>query len=238
MSTSAVTPAESAPAPAVEAVETPEVSVQERLDHATGPELDHWRKSGEIPAVKPPKPAESAAAKTSEAEPKLDASAASEKSGETAAASPAAPTQKKSESRSERRYREITKENQQLRERLEAIERRTAAPPATETRETPTSQPAEETKAETAAKPKPKIDDLDAAGKPKYTTIDQFIDARDEWTREQLLSEFEGRQSKAEQTRNQTEQERTLAEGLNRKFDAARKNHLILMRSSSRTKIC
>jgi len=104
MSTPAVTPAESAPAPEVQ-----EISVQDRLDHATAKELATWRQTGDIPAIKvkepEPKSAESAPAKEIEAKPAVPPPAKSE----TAAAPPAAPPQKP-ESRSERRFREITRE--------------------------------------------------------------------------------------------------------------------------------
>jgi hypothetical protein len=157
-------PAESAPAPEVE---VQEISVQDRLDHATQKELDHWRSTGEIPAVKvkaeePPKPAESAPAKEEvQAKPAATPPAKSE----TAAASPAAKPAEAKETRSERRYREITRENRELRERLEALERKSSQP-AAEAREKPESQPA--AAAEPSKLPaKPKLTDNDPkTGKP------------------------------------------------------------------------
>lgn len=206
MSTAAVTPAESAPA-----VETPEVSVQERLDRATAPELDTWKRTGEIPAVKvkqeeAPKPAESAPAKTSE-ETKPKAESAPAKS-ETAAASPAAQPQKK---RAENRFHEITLENRELRERLDALERKTSQPSAESKSETAASQPAADKKT-TEKRVMPKIADLNKDGKPKYTTIEEFTTDLLAWQKEDLLSEVDGRMSKRDQERTMTEQQRAVQE--------------------------
>ena len=192
MSTPAVTPAESAPAPEVQ-----EISVQDRLDHATAKELATWRQTGDIPAIKvkepEPKPAESAPAKEIEAKPAVPPPAKSE----TAAAPPAAPPQKP-ESRSERRFREITRENRDLRERLEAIERKTSQPAEVKTE--PIKAEPEKLSA------RPKITDNDPkTGKP-FETMAAFMDAVDDWKEKQFEAKIEERLSKAEQARRATEE--------------------------------
>ena len=207
------------------------------------PTDNHYRLTGELPT-----PTEESAASDQELEkqeqeiardheamlrgeetPELEESATSPR--DTAAEPRTAPTQKKTESRSERRFREITRENRDLRERLDAIERRSAIPTA-ETRETPTSQPAA-AKAETATRQKPKIDDIDpATNRQKFTTLEQFQDARDEWNRAETLAEIETRNRKAndertqsDQQRQQAEAERVIGEELGRKFQEARKKY-------------
>jgi hypothetical protein len=219
MSTSAVIPsAESAP---VTEVEVQEVTVQDRLDHATGKELDHWRATGEIPAVKikepEPKPAESAPAteapKKSEAKP-ADAPPAK---SETAAAPPAAPPQKP-ETRSERRFREITRENRELRERLEAVERRTTSQPAAEPAKAE-SQPAKAEPAKLAAKPK-LTDNDPKTGKP-FASLEAWSDAVDEWNEKRLEAKLEERLGKAEQARTMSEELRQKGEQLLAKSKSA-----------------
>jgi hypothetical protein len=192
MSTPAVTlPAESAPAS-----ETPEVSVQERLDHATSGELDTWRKTGDIPAVK---------IKTPEAELKIEAKpdVPPPSKSEPAAASPAAPPQKP-ESRSDRRYREITQENRDLRERLDAIERKTSQPAEEKRGTKPESQTAAEVKTSATDK-EPELGDVNPkTGKP-FATIAEWQKEHTAWLRAQILGEVKGEFTKANQ---QSQQER------------------------------
>lgn len=228
MSTPAVTEPVSAP---VEQ-ETPEVSIQERLDHATAPELKTWREKGDIPPVRPAKEAAPAAAvaepkpevpEVTEVKPAPDASAPSTPAD--AAAPPAVPQKKhrdKTKEDTARRFDEILSEVKALRQEKEEWQRRSAP------RETPAPQP----EAKPSARPEPKIDDLDANGKPKYTDYAQYLADVRKFDREQYLAEVDERLQKADQTRQQTEQQRReaeqqriLGEGLNRKFETARKKH-------------
>jgi len=206
--TPAEIPAESAPA-----IETPEVSVQERLDGATANELKTWREKGDIPAIKiktseaPPKPAESAPA----SEPaKSDATPAPK--SETAAASPAAKPQER-ETRSEKRWRELSEKFGNLQREHEELKRKTSQPVAASDK--PDSQP-ETGKTQPVKQAKPKLSDNDPkTGKP-FATLEAWSDAVDDWhdqrSEERLKSALDERLTKAEQARTQTEEQRRVAD--------------------------
>lgn len=199
MSTPAVTQPDPAPATS-------------ELDIPSGAAYDQWRLKGTLPSEADPAPA--VEPETEVVAPQTDDSAPS--LGDTAAAPPAAPPQKKRDQKTredtERRFNEILSENRSLRQKIEEAEqRRTAAPSAP-----PASQPA-------AAKAEPKLEDVDPqTGRPKYTTLQDFIVARETWLKENLLSEFETRSAKTQAERAQQEQARVLNEGLNAKYEVAR----------------
>ncbi len=228
MSTTAVNPTESAPV--TEVVETQEVSLQQRLNEATPEEYSHWEKTGDIPAIKPPKevaapePAKKET-KSEISEPKTEISAPSTKADSASPATAQKPHRGKTKEDTARRFQELLEDNKGLKHRLEEIERKSA--PAVS--ETPASQP--EKKAEGRAEPK--LDDKDAAtGKPKYDSLEAYLADVRKWDREQILAEVDGRTSKAEQIRAQAEhgraiaeQQKILGEGLNAKFNKTREKY-------------
>jgi DNA-binding transcriptional regulator YdaS (Cro superfamily) len=225
MSTQVEIPAGSAPA--IESVETPEVSVQERLDHATSAELDTWRKTGDIPAVKvkteaTPKPAESAPAeKKEEVKAKPDVTPAPK--SETAAASPAAPPQKQ-ESRSEKRWRELSEQFGDLKRKNEELERRLASQPAPEVKSEKVASPAatEAGKAtEVKTDAEPEIGGINPKTGKAFQTIAEWQKEHTEWLRKQILAEVDGRQTKAEQARTQSEEERKVSDEVFNKSKSA-----------------
>jgi hypothetical protein len=206
------------------------------------PTDDHYRLTGELATPAEESPTSDRELERQEQEiaeeyrhpPKPDESAPSkENERETAAESRPAPPQKKTESRSERRFREITLENRQLRERLDAIERRTSPQSAAETRERPDSQPAAAKTEAANTRPEPKIGDIDpSTQKPRYTTMEEYLADLRKWDREQWLAEVDSRLSKREQEKSQAaeqkaqqENERVLAEGMNKRFEATRKKY-------------
>ena len=206
MSTQVEIPAGSAPA-------TEEVSVQERLDHASSGELDNWRKTGEIPAVKvktevEPKPAEAAPAKEIEAKPGVTPASTSEKS----AVSPAAPAQKP-ETRSEKRWREMSEQFGDLKRKNEELERKLSSQSQPEVKSEKAASPAAtEEKKEPALRAKPKLTDNDPkTGKP-FATMQDWSDAVDTWNDERLEAKLAERDKGAEKARTQTEQERAVSD--------------------------
>lgn len=206
-----------APAAATAAVEQ-EVSLQERLNAATPEEYTTWERTGDIPPVKPktseapPKPAESAPAQSSEptkdTKAKPDASPAPK--GETAAASPAAIPQK-TETKSEKRWRELSEKFGNLQREHEELKRQSAKP-AAETSDKPASQPAAEVKTEKRAKPK-LTDNDPKTGKP-FASLDAWSDAVDEWHDERFKSTLDERLAAETQSRTQSEQQRVRNEAM------------------------
>ena len=217
MSTPAVTLTESAP---VATVETPEITPQDRLNHASSAEYATWRKTGDLPPVKPAKEAASAPAEkpSSEAQPEKDGSAPSPKAD--AAASPAEPqkeARRKTKEDTERRFQELLGELKELKEFRRQVEEERK--PKAEPSEKSASQPTAEKKARL------KMTDVNPATGKKFETIEEWQDAREEQIRQEILAEVDGKQSKTQQERQQQEQTKILNEGLNRKFDEARKAH-------------
>ena len=223
--TPVVTPAESAPA--IE--ESPvEVSVQERLDHATSKELDTWRKTGDIPAVKIKEPEpktetpapskESTAAKPGENEPPAKV--------ETAPASEPARTQRKKDAAA--RVQELLadrkrdrEEREELRRELDELKSKVSQP--VEKRETAASQPVNGKATE--GKAKPKLSDNDSkTGKP-FASLEAWSDAVDEWNDARVEEKLSARLSAAEQTRTQSEQAKAIQETVFNRSKPAMENH-------------
>lgn len=194
--TPAVIETESAP---VETVETPEVSLQERLNQATPEEYTNWERTGDIPPVKPKSTPPKEEAPAASKEP--SAVEAGEKkpptSTETAAATEAARPQKKRNG--DARILQLLEENKRDREasatRIAELEARLPkAEPDVKT--APSTVPSGD-------RPKPQASDIDpATGKPKYKTMEEVWDAREVWNEE--------RRTKADQERTRVEQERLL----------------------------
>lgn len=185
--------------------------------------------STEDSATSGKKPKETTATETStESAETEDGSAPST---ETAAASEAATTQGKPKTAqtSENRYAKLSRENRELREKLARAEGRQEERDGQRQAQTGTegdqhtAQP--DKKTATAAPPKPKFNDVDDKGAPKYKTFAEFEDARDNW-----LLEEGARRTQASQTQAQTEQQRKATEqAIDRDWRAkvgeARKKH-------------
>jgi len=236
MSTTAITPETSAPAAAPETVETPEVSVQERLDHASQAELDTWRRTGDIPAAKI---AEKAAEKKDDTGSDKQASArtaapatasqekdTSKKSAESGASpAPAADaaasqtaTQPQRRNKADARFEKLLDAWEKDREELNW---RRSQPSAT-TADKQESQPATETKtAPGALPPRPKLTDTDPkTGKP-FSTLDAWSDAVDEWNDKRLEAKLSERLGKVEQERKLSAEEQKVADSVQAKSKAA-----------------
>lgn len=208
--------------------------VSEDLESGFLPEDAEYRKTGKLPEKDDDKDGKSGAAETEGQKTEQEnadtqaASAAANKEDEkdenadTAAASAAASTQDKDKDkgdRSENRYRKLSKENRELREKLARLEGReegrSSTQPSRETRQE--SQPAtEESK-------RPQIDDVDPkTGKAKYATYAEYENARDEWNRKQTIREFQETSAKSQREREVQAAEAEIGKAMAKKFDVAR----------------
>ena len=211
-------------------LETPH-SMDEAMETGFLPDDEHYRLTGEF---KPEKTDASAAAtkKENESE-KADASAASgdEKdesenddasaaSSSKAAASETAQSQ--NQGRKENRWQKRERELRELKAENARLKSQSSQPqPRSETQQSSTTQTANETKTAKAA-PKPKIDDVDAAGKPKYKNFAEYEDAKDDWLRKETLREFSETQAKSQQLTEQQTREREIGQSLTKKFEPVR----------------
>lgn len=193
----------------------------------------NYRLTGELPAETEERSARSAEDEEQENEhhaPSNEEDPAPSNS-DTAAASEAAPEQQEKEAKkpktsatSESRWAKITRENRELRERLDRIEKGKEKEGVREDRQE--SHSAAENKTEAKANAKPKIDDVDPkTGKPKYASYADYEDARDEWNRKEAVREFEETSTKSEREKAQQAQQKEIAESLNKKFNASRAKH-------------
>lgn len=151
---------------------------------------------------------------------KEESSASSE--SESAAAPEAAPVEEKGPERtktaatSESRWAKLSRENRELREWKAQREREEAERTQPQREAKQVSQPA----AETADK-KPTLDDLDENGQPKFKTLAEFQDARDEW----LLKDFQRRQLQTERERQQQQAEQAIYKTVNERIATARQSY-------------
>jgi hypothetical protein len=135
---------------------------------------------------------------------------------DTAAASAAAPPQKKTAATSESRWQKITRENRELRDRLQKLE---TGQPQRETQQA--SQPVTETKPKVV--PKPKIDDLDPkTNQPKFKSYAEFEEAKDTWNRQEAIREFQETSAKTQREQQQTQAEQIIEKTVNERVTKAR----------------
>lgn len=233
MSTTAVTPA--APAAATEVTETPEVSLQERLNAATEEEYKTWERTGDIPPVKPksdttPPKTETSAASTEKAP---SAAAPGESTPpvatETAAAPETARPQKKrnADARIQQLLEERKEEREKWEARLKEIEGRIPKPAeASASTKTDSQSAAGDGKTEAkATAAEPELGGINPkTGKP-FQTIAEWQKEHTAWLREQMLSEVKGELTKTEQQRQHAENERKLNEELSIRLEPARKKY-------------
>jgi len=218
MATPTVTPA--APVAATES--TQEFSIQDSLNKATSAELEHWQKTGEIPGEKKTTPA-----------PEKDA----EGGDKTQAASSTAPTQEKTNQQrsprtSENRWQKLSRELRESRQEVERLKAAQAQPSTAKTetpRETPaetrSAQPQSEPKAAAAATPRPKLDDVDKDGKPKYKTYAEFEEAKDKWLQDEAVRKFREENSQTEQQKTQEAAKTRVQQEIEKRVEQARKDY-------------
>ena len=208
------------PAEDLETAATQRVDLEDHIPEGIREEREQERASGK----------KGASAATTEIEEQGDdadtgeASAASD--SETAAASEAARTQKgKTPATSESRWAKLSRENRELREknaRLEGEKQARGEGSSAATRDTTQgSQPAAAATTSTGT-PKPKIDDVDASGKPKYKSYAEYEDAKDQWLSDEAVRKFQEttqRSTREEQARNA---EAEIGKALVKKFEGPR----------------
>lgn len=209
MSTPAVTPSDSAltiePTPLGESER--EFAAYQREQNAK----ELARRKGEAPSSgtsAPPKQETPAAGETTqspEAEAvTVDDPASSE--SEIAAASETASTQEKpikEKPPGDNRWAKLSRENKDLRDRLERLEREKSQP--RDDKQTP--QPATQTPKVSA---KPKFEDVDDKGQPKFKTYAEYEDARDTWLREDVKREITEGQTKSQKEQEQKRVQETI----------------------------
>ena len=198
MSTQAVTP------------ETPAVST-DTPNSSFLPESKEYRRTGELPDE----------AVSQEREEKQESV---QEDSSTAAASEAAeqeqekgPERSKTAATSESRWAKLSRENRELRERLQRLE---AEPPRRrEVQQEP--PPAKDAKANA----EPQLEDVDENGKAKYATLGEYLAAHAKWVKEEAIREFQETSAKTQREQQQQEMERTIQKTVNERIQAIRKTH-------------
>lgn len=191
------------------------------------PGYDEYRKTGKLPEVEESAPQEKVVPEKIEVEAKHEPeqqaeAAAAHEPAEIAAESATAPTQKKKDAAA--RLQEVLAERKKDRELIRQLTEKLTGT----SREAPASQSATEAPkpaAKSEASPKPKIDDVDAQGKPKFKTYGDYEDARDEWNRQELLRVFEEKQTKTQQSQQAAEAEKVIAQKFQSRVVDSRKKY-------------
>lgn len=145
-----------------------------------------------------------------------------EQDGETAAASQTADTQngktnqdrnQRTRRQSEGRWRKLSRENRELRERLARLEsgRTETSTSTAQNRDTQQAATAA-ADAKSNAAPRPKIDDVDEkTGQPKYKTFPDYEAAKDQWLQDEAIRKFQETQSKTEKERAHQQAQETIS---------------------------
>ena len=120
--------------------------------------------------------------------------------------------------RTQSRQEKLSKENRELRQRLARLE----AGPTRETRQE--SRPAAQTAA-AAAPLRPKIDDVDATGQPKYATYEDWEAAKDDWLRKDTVREVQETAAKQQQEQQRQQATKRVAEEFGKRCETARKKY-------------
>ena len=140
---------------------------------------------------------------------------------DTAAASEAAKPQKKTAASGENRWQKISRENKELRERLQRLESGETAAQKAERERQQASQPAAETKPKAAAKPK--IDDVDPkTNQPKFKTYAEFEEAKDQWLLDEGARKAQEAMGKTHREQQQTQAEQIIEKTVNERVTKAR----------------
>jgi hypothetical protein len=199
---------------AEEVLSTPQ-SLDEAIETGFLPDDEHYRLTGQFKSEKPDASAASEGKGKPAAKPG-DASPASEQQeieddASKAAASATAQTQR-TEPRRETRWEKRERELKEARAEIARLKSQSSQPE----RRSETAQPspaATETQAEAGkAVAEPKIDDLDATGKPKFKTLNDFLSAHAKWNREEAIKGFREESTKTQQQQQAAEIDRKRAE--------------------------
>ena len=151
---------------------------------------------------------------TSEEEPEAD----------IAAASAAADTQEKkgkTPETSESRWAKLSRENRELREKVARWEGRAEGLEPAKREPEQKSQPA----ADSTTRPEPKIEDVDAQGKPKYATLADYLADVRKWDREQIQADWEAKQAKSREEQQRAEVDRLIERTVSERAQAAKKTY-------------
>lgn len=199
-------------------------SMDEAIETGFLPDDEHYRLTGEF-QKEPPVKTDDAASSTEEkpAVKEGDAPPASEQDetdASKAAASAAAQTQSrgKRDSRWEKREREL----KTLREENARLKSGQSSQETQRSEAAQHSQAATETAKQGKAAPKPKIDDVDAQGKPKYKNFAEWEDAKDAWLRADTIREFQEQTQRSQQQTQQQQAEAEIGRSLAKKFESTR----------------
>lgn len=217
METLTVTPA--APVAATTEETTQEFSVQESLNKATSAELEHWQNTGELPGEKKSTPA---AEKTAEGDDKTQAASSTATTQEKTA------QQQRTQRTSENRWQKLSRELRETRaenERLKAVQPTAKTEtPREVSAETRSAQP-EAAAAKTAANPRPKLDDVDKDGNPKFKTYAEYEEAKDTWLQDEAVRKVREESTQTEQQKAQAAAKTRVNEEIQQRVEQARKDY-------------
>jgi hypothetical protein len=232
------TPAVTEETPAVSSTQ----SIEEALESGFLPEDPEYLKTGKFSdkeatksaAFTEKKPGEETDTETEKETPGKDDTQGDDK---TAAASAAAQTEeqkqeaerkagKKTADTSESRWAKITRQNKELRETNQRLEReakaRATAGTETQRETTQGSQPAAGTKP-APTRPEPKIDDVDPkTGKAKYAQYSDFQADQRAWDREQVLAEVKATSTQSAKDAQLEQAERVIQQEVYKRVKKAR----------------
>lgn len=185
------------------------------LDKASPAETLEWRKTGKFPTDKPKTETPATSKETS----------ASGTDG-TAAASETASEQEARRSKgtpAPQRINELLAERKRDRERIAELERKVATPKA---EEKPASATGTETAKPGTAEPpaKPKMNDKNADGTPKYKDYGTWEDAKDQWIEDRATEKAAARLRTEDQQRSQQAEERKASETWKTRVDDTAKS--------------
>lgn len=193
------------------------------------PGYDEFRKTGKLPSVE-----DSASSKEEVETPVVEAeeiesleeeeSAPSTESAVTRAESAPAPPQR-GKGDANARIRQLVASQNKDRELIRQLTEKLTGPQSVQPRSQTAAEPEAKPAAQVAVKPKPKIDDLDAQGKPAFKTYGEYEDARDEYNRGELMRLFEDKQTKSQQQQGIVEAEKVVNQVWGQRITEARKAH-------------
>jgi hypothetical protein len=199
--------------------------LQQTLNGLNAEQRATWRMKGTLPDKPPTTEAPAASNKKDESSADEGDVNESDADAETATVPETAKQEQRRKPPAEDRVKELLAERRKDQYRIQELEAKLSKPP-----ESPASA-AEKTEAKPAAAaqvpktPKPKATDLDANGKAKYATWEEYEDARDEWTRETLREEVRAEHEKSVQKAEQDKQQQQLADTWKGRVDEAIKKH-------------
>ena len=202
-------------------LETPN-SMDEAMETGFLPDDPHYRLTGEFKKETPAEKDAAPPAEKIENENESENDDASAASSSKAAPSESAQTQREEKTVQPKENR-WQKRERELRELKAEIARLKTQQPRIETR-SETAQPSQAASETTAGKSasKPKLDDVDAAGKPKFKNFAEYEDAKDAWLRQETIREFNESSAKTAQLTQQQQAEREIGQSLIKKFEAPR----------------